>query len=140
MKDKPLKAYQRAMSYYQNARKMLIVKGKLEHGRYRNTKPCKWACNNAFYGVLIALEQLLFQRGLLNHREMSKRILAEQIKKILKNTRDVELMDWYLDCYYLLHINGYSDGINHEVLLEVGFQSALSIIQLLGPRLAKEAI
>lgn len=140
MKDKPLKAYQRAMSYYQNARKMLIVKGKLEHGRYRNTKPCKWACNNAFYGVLIALEQLLFQRGLLNHREMSKRILAEQIKKILKNTRDVELMDWYLDCYYLLHINGYSDGINHEVLLEVGFQGALSIIQLLAPRLAMEAI
>ena len=120
--------YEEAMRYVENAREILKSAGK-DDKFYIDEKYVKIACGTAYSGILVALD-CLFDIKKIPKRRGRKSIdyyqnnLAQIDKKLLKELNSA---------YRLLHLEGYCEGETNSKTIDVGFDSAISVIDALKP-------
>ena len=124
------KYYGEAIRYMDNARECL-AKAKKEDGYFYDKKYIRMACGTAYSGMLVALDGFLVLKGI--HEASTKKrksieYYQEQIAKIDKK------MLITLNCaYQVLHLSGYYDGVQKEVVIKAGFEDAYTIIEQIRP-------
>jgi|SRR6218665_668054 len=128
-----LELYLEAMRYMDNAIKMLSEKGKKKDGRYHDIKYVRAACGIAYSGLLLATECYLEMKGKPVVKKKGSRLSVEQYKENLAKV-DRKALDYFIDAYNILHLNGYYDGINNAVTIKLGFDSAMEIFKRIAPR------
>lgn len=100
--------------YLENA-KELLRKSPIEGNRYADEKHVKSACGVAYLGVLKAIEEHLFKKGLIK-KELPKKV--EEYRKAIQKYVSVhngKLLKEFDDLYDELHIAGYYRGMLHRV-------------------------
>ncbi len=120
--------YKEAMRYIENAQETLKKAG-VDDRFYIDEKYVHTACGTAYIGMLKALDFLFNYKGVPKRKgrksiEYYQDILSNLDKKLLKNLNSA---------YRLLHLDGYYGGETSIKAIESGFDSAISIIDVLKP-------
>jgi hypothetical protein len=120
--------YQEALRYIVNAKEHLKLAGK-EGKYYSDDKYVRTACGTAYSGTLIALD------ALFDYKKIPKRRGRKAIEYYQDNLSkiDKKLLKVLNTAYRILHLEGYYEGETSVKAIEVGFESANSIITAIKP-------
>ena len=124
------KYYHEATRYMDNAKECLR-KAKKEGKYYQDPKYVKMACGTAYSGLLVALDCfLILKDGYKHKRKVRKSIdyYQENITRI-----DKKMLNYLNGAYKILHLSGYYDGIEDVDVINIGFQTANTIIEKIKP-------
>ena len=120
-KREPIKEARR---YVDNAREILIERGKLDDDgfQYEDEKYVRAAGNYLWLGVLMALD------GVFHVREDRRtRVHIEAYQEALAK-RDLKLLSWFNSGYEVIHLYMNYDGNPGKGLCDMGFEYANRII------------
>jgi hypothetical protein len=124
------KKLERAVRHLENARKILKENGKKEGRLYTDDKYVSMAGNTAYRGVLLALNELMKQHGILKktrkHVDDYLDFLAKQDKKIL---------GYFHTVYEILHLVMGYDGVGEYKVVQTGLELAEEIINWVNKKL-----
>jgi len=120
--------YKEAMRYIDNAMIQLKQAGKEDYF-YIDEKYVKTACGTTYSGALKALDFLFDIRKVEKRKgrksiEFYRTILGKMDNKLLKNLNSA---------YTSLHLAGYYEGETSQVIINGGFEHAITIINALKP-------
>ena len=124
------KYYGEAIRYMDNARECL-KKAKKEDGYYHDKKYIRMACGTAYSGMLVALDCFLILKGIHGTAAKKRKSIEyyqEQIARI-----DQKMLVTLNCAYQVLHLYGYYDGVQKEVVIKAGFEDACTIIDKIKP-------
>jgi hypothetical protein len=129
-KQVKIKYYNEAIRYMDNAIKTLKEAGK-DNDYYIDDKYVKTACGTAYNAVLKALEGYFIlkqvpaqSKGSRKDRQYFEKAITKIDKKLLKS---------YETVYFVLHLNGYYEGVTHVKTISSGFEVAYTIIERIKP-------
>lgn len=114
---------QEARRHISNAREILREYGKKEDGFYTDSKYVAIAGHVAYRGVLIALNELMKQHGILKKTRKHVDDYRDFIAKI-----DRKILNYFNAAYNILHLDMGYDGIGDYELAKIGLQKAEEII------------
>ncbi len=124
------KYYNEALRYMDNAKETLKQAGK-EDNYYIDDKYVKTACGTAYNAVLKALDGYFIlkevappKKGSRKDKQFYDKSITEIDKKILKTFNTV---------YFVLHLNGYYEGVTKVSIIQGGFEDAYEIIEKIKP-------
>jgi uncharacterized protein (UPF0332 family) len=120
-------AYAEAMRYVQNAKEVLQKAGK-EDNSYYDCKYVRMACGTAYSGTLVALDAWLQLKNVPDPKHKSIDFYRKNIGKL-----DRKLLTELNGAYDNLHLLGYYDGNLNVPVIQVGFNTALAIIERIKP-------
>jgi len=118
-----IKHIEEAKRYLTNARDILKNKGgNGVPGYYSDVKYVKMACNTAWNGVLVALDDKLppLPKGKRKTVDTYKQYLAARNRKALND---------FVSAYHILHLLGGYDGELNRKPIHLGIQLAQNIIK-----------
>jgi len=122
------KYYNEAIRYMDNAKETLKLAGK-EDRFYNDKKYVKTACGTAYNGVLEALDGYFILKEVPKKRGRKDReYYEEKLSQI-----DKKLLNYFVNVYKTLHLNGYYDGNTSVNLVQEGFDIAKVIIEKIKP-------
>jgi hypothetical protein len=114
-----------ALRYIQNALELLEKAGSEDNEYYADAKYVKTACGTAYNGVLLAVDEILKQKGIAKTKgRKSESYYREQLGKF-----DRKILNHYNTAYEILHLSGYYDGTRDKKTVKRGFEVANQIIQ-----------
>jgi hypothetical protein len=129
-KQVKIKYYNEAIRYMDNAKKTLKEAGK-DNDYYIDDKYVKTACGTAYNGVLKALEGYFIlkqvppqTKGSRKDRQYYEKAITKLDKKLLKSFETV---------YFVLHLNGYYEGVTNVSIIQDGLKVAYTIIEKIKP-------
>jgi len=124
------KKLEKAVRHLENARKILKENGKKEGRIYTDDKYVSMAGHTAYRGVLLALNELMKQHGILKktrkHVDDYLDFLAKQDRKIL---------GYFHFVYEQLHLVMGYDGIGEYKTVQSAFELAEEIIKWVNKKL-----
>ena len=117
--------YIEAQRYLDNAREILTTKAGKDGEFYADKKYVKMACNTAYSGVLVALDEIL------KVKEKGKR--ADVIKyRTALGERNKSMLNYFNAAYNYLHLLGGYDGDLDVHTSQEGLRLAEKIIEWVG--------
>ena len=129
MKTKTLTPVEDAYRYLKNS-KEAIKKTEVKDGFYEDPKYVKTACNIAYSGLLVAVNELFRYKGIevpkrkKNGRQpMNVDFYVEQLGKINR-----KMMKNFNSAYDYLHLFGGYDGNTKTTTYKTGFELAKTVI------------
>lgn len=120
-KREPIKEARR---YVDNAREILIERGKLDDDgfQYEDEKYVRAAGNYLWLGVLMALD------GVFHVREDRRTRVNIEAYLEAVGKRDLKLLSWLTNGYDIIHLYMTYDGVASKDLCDLGFEYANRII------------
>ncbi|GAB4204070.1 MAG: hypothetical protein Fur0023_11530 [Bacteroidia bacterium] len=119
-----------AYRHLENAREILREKGKKQDGFYTDEKYVSIAGHAAYRGVLIALNELMKQHGIIKktrkHVDDYRDFIAQLDRKVL---------NYFNTCYEILHLVMGYDGMGEYDVVKVGLKRAEEIIEWVNKKL-----
>ena len=129
--------YQESYRYLENAKEILQTKAKKEGKFYNDAKYVRMACNTAYSGLLIALNDFFMQKGIIMPKQKGKRKHAVNVdfyKKNLAKMNKTKLKE-FNEAYSYLHLYGGYDGSLIVNTSKTGLELAKSIIDWIAKQL-----
>ena len=121
-------SYAEAMRYIENAKEALY-KAKKQGKYYSDAKYVRNASGTAYNGMLLALDTWMQIKNIkLPKGRKSIEWYRDQIRKI-----DWKLLNDVNSAYYILHLNGYYEGVTNAESINAGMDSAISVIKKIKP-------
>ncbi|MEO8149169.1 MAG: DUF5618 family protein [Bacteroidia bacterium] len=122
-------SYTEAMRYIDNAKETLHKAGR-EGKYYMDAKYVRTASGTAYSGMLLALDTLFRIKNISFPGKNRKSIewYRDQLRKI-----DLKLLNDVNSAYYILHLNGYYEGVTKAEVINSGIDSAISVIKKIKP-------
>jgi hypothetical protein len=124
------KKLEKAVRHLDNAKKFLKENGKKEGDYYTDEKYVSIAGNTAYRGVLLALNELMKQHGILKktrkHVDDYIDFLSKQDRKVLGHFHTV---------YEILHLVMGYDGVGDYLVVKRGLELAEEIIKWVNKKL-----
>lgn len=131
--------YREAVRYLQNANDLLKTKARKKDRYYQDAKYVKMACGTAYSGVLMAVDTFLEMKGQGIEKKKYARINVDDYRKRL-TTLDKKMLNDFNTAYFVLHLNGYYEGVtNADVIIE-GMNSAKQIVNKIKPELTEDLL
>ena len=124
MKKKKREPIKEARRYVDNAKEILVERGKLDDDefQYEDEKYVRAAGNYLWLGVLMALD------GVFHVREDRRtRVNIESYQEAVAK-RDQKLLSWLNEGYEVIHLYMNYDGNTSKGLCDLGFEYANKII------------
>ncbi len=125
-----MEKYTEAYRYLDNAKEILRTKAKKDGKFYDDVKYVRMACNTAYSGLLVALNDYFTQKGIKYPRPKGKRTQSTNVdfyKKNLAKINKTKLKE-FNSAYNHLHLFGGYDGDLAVVVSKTGLEFAKSII------------
>ena len=125
-----METYTDAYIYLDNAKEILQTKAIKSGKFYSNAKYVRMACNTAYSGLLIALNDFFSQKGITMPKQKGKRKQAVNVdfyKQNLAKMNKKKLKE-FNEAYSLLHLYGGYDGSLTVDVSKNGLYFAKSII------------
>ncbi len=126
-----METYKESYRYLENAKEILRTKAKKEGKFYDDAKYVRMACNTAYSGLLIALNDFFRQKGVVMPKQKSKRKQAVNVdfyKQNLAKINKTKLKE-FNEAYSYLHLYGGYDGSLLVDTSKNGLSLAQSIIE-----------
>jgi superfamily I DNA and/or RNA helicase len=124
------KKLEKAVRHLENAKTILKENGKKEGRFYTDEKYVSLAGHAAYRGVLLALNELMKEHGILKktrkHVDDYRDFIAKQDKKILNHFNSV---------YEQLHLVMGYDGVGEYKMVQIGLELAEEIIKWVNKKL-----
>lgn len=114
---------QEARRHINNAREILREYSKKEDGFYTDSKYVAMAGHSVYRGVLIALNELMKQHGILKKTRKHVDDYRDFITKI-----DRKILNYFNTAYNILHLDMEYDGIGNYEIVKAGIKCAEEII------------
>ena len=134
-----METYTEAYRYLDNAKEILQTKAK-KHGKfYEDIKYVRMACNTAYSGLLVALNDFFVQKGIVMPKQKSKRKQAVSVdfyKQNLAKMNKTKLKE-FNSAYSHLHLYGGYDGELAVTSSKTGLEFAQSIIDWIDKQMKK---
>ncbi|MBI5218516.1 MAG: DUF5618 family protein [Bacteroidia bacterium] len=118
---------QQSERYLQNAEDALKNAGR-ENGYFKDAKYVKSACGTAYLAALMATDAFLAKYGKKvpdkkgrRHADNYRELLSKMNKKMLNS---------FNTTYYVLHLNGYYEGVLNVKIIRTGFKAVEEILEL----------
>ena len=115
-----------AHRYLDNAKDTLKKAGR-EDGYYKDPKYVSTACETAYKGVLIALDEYLQKKERPIIKKKHQRKNEHDYTKTLAELNKT-LLHLFNSAYHILHLDGYYDGVSDKDTIDLGFKKAETII------------
>ena len=125
-----MEAYTEAYRYLDNAKEILRTKAKKDGKFYDDAKYVRMACNTAYSGLLIALNDFFAQKGISLPKQKGRRKQAVNVdfyKQKLAKMNKKRLKE-FNEAYSYLHLYGGYDGSLLVDTSQNGLMLAQSII------------
>jgi len=122
--------YSEAIRYMDNAKECL-TKAKREGRFYNDPKYVKMACGVAYNGLLVALDGLFTLKGIPKPTKKQRKSI-EYYQSIIAKL-DKKMLDYLNGAYQILHLSGYYDGIKDARVVNIGFDTAYTLINKIKP-------
>ena len=125
-----METYKEAYRYLDNAKEILRTKAKKTGKFYDDAKYVKMACNTAYSGLLVALNDFFRQKGISLPKQKGKRMQAVNVdfyKENLAKMNKKKLKE-FNEAYSYLHLYGGYDGSLAVITSKTGLEFAQSII------------
>ena len=125
-----METYTEAYRYLDNAKEILRTKAKKDGKFYDDVKYVRMACNTAYSGLLVALNDYFTQKGVKYPRPKGKRTQSTNVdfyKKNLAKINKTKLKE-FNSAYNYLHLFGGYDGDLAVYTSRTGLEFAKSII------------
>ncbi len=125
-----MEAYTEAYRYLDNAKEILRTKAKKDGKFYEDVKYVKMACNTAYSGLLVALNDYFMKKGVKYPNPKGKRTQSTNVdfyKKNLAKINQKKLRE-FNEAYNYLHLLGGYDGSLLVITSKTGLELAKSII------------
>ena len=122
--------YKEAYRYLDNAKEILRTKAKKEGKFYDDAKYVRMACNTAYSGLLIALNDYFIKKGIKYPKPKGRRTQSTNVdfyKQNLAKINKTKLKE-FNSAYNYLHLFGGYDGDLNVSTSRTGFELAESII------------
>ncbi len=125
-----MEAYTEAYRYLDNAKEILRTKAKKEGNFYSDPKYVKMACNTAYSGLLVALNDFFVKKGITIPRQKGKRKHAINVKFYQENLSKInkKKLKEFISAYSYLHLYGGYDGDLLVAISKTGLEMAKSIV------------
>ena len=125
-----METYTEAYRYLDNAKEILRTKAKKDGKFYNDVKYVRMACNTAYSGLLVALNDFFIQKGIAMPKQKGKRKQATNVDFYKQNLAKVNKskLKEFNSAYSYLHLYGGYDG---DLLVDTsknGLELAKSII------------
>jgi hypothetical protein len=124
------KKLEKAVRHLENAKKFLKENGKKEGRFYTDDKYVSLAGHATYRGVLLALNELMKQHGILKktrkHVDDYRNFLVKYDKKIL---------NYFNTAYNILHLDMGYDGVGEYKVVQTGLELAEEIIKWVNKKL-----
>ena len=119
-----------AYRYLDNAKEILRTKAKKEGKFYNDVKYVRMACNTAYSGLLVALQDFFTQKGIIMPKQKGKRKQAVNVDFYKQNLAKInkKKLREFNEAYSYLHLYGGYDGSLAVNTSKTGFEFAKSII------------
>lgn len=116
--------------YLENAKEILKTKAILKDKFYEDPKYVRMACNTAYSGLLIAVNDLFEYKNIKNSKNKSERSQATDVKFYVKNLAQInkKKMKEFNEAYKYLHLLGGYDGSLYVDTSKNGIMFAKSLI------------
>ncbi len=125
-----METYTEAYRYLDNAKEILRTKAKKDGKFYDDAKYVRMACNTAYSGLLVALNDYFTQKGIKYPKPKGKRtqsINVDFYKQNLAKINKTKLKE-FNEAYNFLHLFGGYDGSLAVITSKTGLEFAKSII------------
>jgi len=122
--------YNEAIRYMDNAKETLQKAGK-EDNYYIDDKYVKTACGTAYNGVLKALEGYFILKEVPKQKKGTRK--DRQYYEKALTTLDKKMLKAYETTYFVLHLNGYYEGVTNVSVIQDGIKVAYDIIEKIKP-------
>ena len=125
-----METYTEAYRYLDNAKEILRTKAKKDGKFYDDVKYVRMACNTAYSGLLVALNDYFSQKGIKYPKPKGKRTQSTNVdfyKENLAKINKTKLKE-FNSAYNHLHLFGGYDGDLAVVVSKTGLEFAKSII------------
>ncbi len=125
-----MEPYTEAYRYLDNAKEILRTKAKKDGKFYDDAKYVRMACNTAYSGLLVALNDYFTQKGIKYPKPKGKRtqsINVDFYKQNLAKINKTKLKE-FNEAYNFLHLFGGYDGSLAVITSKTGLEFAKSII------------
>ncbi len=132
-----MEKYTEAYRYLDNAKEILRTKAKKDGKFYDDVKYVRMACNTAYSGLLVALNDYFTQKGIKYLKPKGKRTQSTNVdfyKKNLAKINKTKLKE-FNSAYNHLHLFGGYDGDLAVVVSKTGLEFARSIIDWIGKQM-----
>ncbi len=132
-----MEKYTEAYRYLDNAEEILRTKAKKDGKFYDDAKYVRMACNTAYSGLLVALNDYFTQKGIKYLKPKGKRTQSTNVdfyKKNLAKINKTKLKE-FNSAYNHLHLFGGYDGDLAVVVSKTGLEFARSIIDWIGKQM-----
>ncbi len=125
-----METYKEAYRYLDNANEILRTKAKKEGKFYNDPKYVRMACNTAYNGLLIALNDYFKKKGIEVPKQKGKRKQAVSVDFFKENLAKInkKKLKEFNEAYSLLHLYGGYDGSLTVDVSKNGLFFAKSII------------
>ncbi len=125
-----MEKYTEAYRYLDNAKEILRTKAIKEDGFYNDMKYVKMACNSAYSGLLVALNDYFTKKGVEYPKPKGKRTQSTNVDFYKKNLALInkKKLKEFNSAYNYLHLLGGYDGDLDVNTSATGFKHAKSII------------
>ncbi len=125
-----METYTEAYRYLDNAKEILRTKAKKDGKFYDDAKYVRMACNTAYSGLLIALNDYFTQKGIKYPRPKGKRTQSTNVDFYKKNLARInkKKLKEFNEAYNFLHLFGGYDGSLAVITSKTGLEFAKSII------------
>ncbi len=122
--------YTEAYRYLDNAKEILRTKAKKEGKFYDDAKYVRMACNTAYSGLLIALNDYFTQKGIKYPKPKGRRTQSTNVDFYKENLAKInkKKLKEFNSAYNYLHLFGGYDGDLDVTTSKTGIQHAKSII------------
>ncbi len=122
--------YKEAYRYIDNAKEILRTKAKKKGKFYDDAKYVRMACNTAYSGLLIALNDYFLQKGIQFPKPKGKRHQSLNVDFYLKNLGKINKtkLKEFNSAYNYLHLLGGYDGDLIVNTSKTGIDLAQSVI------------
>ncbi len=125
-----METYTEAYRYLDNAKEILRTKAKKDGKFYDDVKYVRMACNTAYSGLLVALNDYFTQKGIKYPKPKGKRTQSTNVdfyKENLAKINKTKLKE-FNEAYNFLHLLGGYDGSLAVITSKTGLEFAKSII------------
>ena len=125
-----MEKYTESYRYLDNAREILSEKAKKKGKFYEDVKYVKMACNTAYSGLLVAMNDYFFTKGIKFPKPKGKRNQSVDVNFYRKNLAKINKskLKEFNEAYFHLHLFGGYDGSLSVDISQNGISFAKSII------------
>ena len=130
---------QEAYRYLENAKEILSTKAKKDGKFYNDAKYVRMACNTAYSGLLIAMNDLFKYKGITFPKKKGRRTNAVNVDFYRENIAKMnkKKLKEFNEVYNLLHLSGGYDGSLTVNVSKDGIAFATSIIDWIDKQIKK---